>query len=118
MKNTFEAEYKKRRKEYDENENFRVALEKEFNENPKHIKYSIGFYRFGEGVPGSEDFILFPIKIIDGRKIFGKLQCKITPYLKYNEKISGHELGTKWVDRKFLILSHDHEYNIYNNLIE
>lgn len=65
-------------------------------------------YRLGFLVEKSRqrlgDALSMPIQLIDGRLSFGKLQFKIVPYgVKEG-------LGSKWVDRKFLVLHHDSNY--------
>ena len=103
------------REEYAEHERFRVAMEEEYIRDPKQMKYSEGFYKVGDSHRLSKDTLLFPVRIIDGRKLFGKLQCLITPICRNDSFLLSSPLGKRWVDRKFLILSHDHDFKQYTS---
>jgi hypothetical protein len=98
-------------------EQLRISMEKEYEKNPHHLKHLLGFYRIGDHAPVIEGTILFPVKITDARKIFGKLQCKISPYCG-NQFFSSTLLGEKWVERRAIILSHDHEFTAYSHVFE
>ena len=106
----FEAERIRIRNEYVQDENFRIEMEKEYLCNPKHMKYAECFYKIGEGSLLSGDTMFFPVKIVDGRKLFGRLQCLIVPVVLGNHGLVATNLGRRWVDRKSLILDHDHDF--------
>lgn len=111
--NLMVSEIARRRKEYNENEIYRAMVEKEYIDNPKNIKYSEGFYVVGKGRVYTKGQLLFPVKIIDGRKMFGKLQCLVTPVCPSENSFFNSPLGKRWVDRDSLILSHDHAFKQY-----
>ena len=111
-------EMEKRREEYAADERFRQAMEKDINKTPSNLKYSRALYRMGKGKMAGQETLLFPVKIIDCRKMFGKIQCEITPLSQTETSLLGSPLGHRWIDRKFLILSHDHEYKSYQQHIE
>jgi len=113
----FNSDIERRRKEYAEDEAYRVVVEKDYELNPKNMKYSDAFYRIGENVLLTKDTLLFPVKIVDGRKLFGKLQCLITPICSGEHTYFATPLGKRWVDRKFVILNHDHEYKQYKSYL-
>jgi len=106
-------------KEYDENENFRKYVEAEIQKNPLGLMNKYAFYRIGALRSPYSDTVLFPVLIIDGRKLFGRLQYLITPLCRTDCGVysRGSPLGKRWVDRKALILSHDHEYRVYERCI-
>jgi hypothetical protein len=107
-------------KQRNEDENYRIFVEKMIQDNPQDtiLMYTDAFFRIGKGLPGRSNVLLFPVKVIKGRKSFGRLQCLITPLLIGNDVgLSDTSLGQRWVDRKFLILSHDHEFKFYQKHI-
>ena len=112
-----DADIQHLRKEYAENERFRLAMEEEYLHDPKQMKYSEGFYKVGDNSSLSKDTLLFPVRVIDGRKMFGKLQCLIKPICTNDGFLSSSPLGMRWVDRKFLILHHDHDFKKYESYL-
>lgn len=66
------------------------------------------FFQQREGK--SKDTLYFPVTVIKGRKMFGKLQCLITPLCLTDNIYNRTPFGQRWVDRKFLVLGHDHEF--------
>ena len=114
----FKDEMAKRREEYAADERFRQMMEEDIIKTPSNLKYSRALYRIGKGKMAGNETLLFPVKIIDCRKMFGKIQCEITPLSKSETDFIGSPLGQRWIDRKFLILSHDHEYKMYQKYIE
>jgi hypothetical protein len=117
MKSTDEA---KRKKQYDEDEHYRKLVESTIQKDPNDsfLRYAAAFYRLGKGWPGVKDTMFFPVKLIKARKSFGRLQCLITPLLT-GEAIFSNDtsLGHRWVDRKFLLLNHDHDFKLYKKYL-
>ncbi|HCE66848.1 MAG: hypothetical protein A2X82_09875 [Geobacteraceae bacterium GWC2_55_20] len=107
-----------RRKEREMDERVRKIIEADIHKDPSNLNYGKAFYRLGELNLAGHENLLFPVKIIGRRKMFGKIQCEITPLSKIDDSLLGAPLGRRWVDRKFLILSHDNEYKIYQQHIE
>jgi hypothetical protein len=97
-------------------EQYRNYVEKMIQDNPQDslLRYSKAFFRAADYKSSSrKNTLLFPVKVIKGRKSFGRLQFLISPLSKTDESLTGTPLGQRWVDRKFLILSHDLEYILY-----
>ncbi len=110
------------REQWKEDEDYRKMVEKMIHDDPgdSALMYAKAFFRLGKaGFPGKKDVLLFPVKILKGRKSFGKLQCLITPLLTGADlPHSDHSLGQRWVDRKFLVLGHDHEFKLYQKFLD
>lgn len=107
-------------KQREEDERYRKCIEKMIYDNPEDsfLKRTKAFFRMGHGLPGRKNAMLFPVKVIKGRKSFGKLQCLITPLSVGADVIfSDTTLGQRWVDRKFLVLSHDQEFELYQKYL-
>ncbi len=105
----------KRSKRYDEDEHYRKYVEAEIKNTPSILSRVEAFYRLGRAWPGVKDTLLFPVIVLEARKSFGKLQCLITPLLAGD--LARSSLGERWVDRKFLILQHDHEFRLYKKYL-
>lgn len=109
------------KKQRDEDEYYRKYVEKMIQDDPQDstLTYANALFRLGKGLPGTKDVLFFPVKIMKGRKSFGRLQCLITPLLTGEYVLlSDTSLGQRWVDRKFLILNHDHEFKFYQKHID
>lgn len=102
-----------RRKEYNENENYRTLVEEGYRKNPMSMKRLEGFFIVGNVSLGAKDQLLFPVRIVEARTLFGNLQCCITAICPNTDLRIGAPLGKRWVDRKFLILPHDHYFLLY-----
>lgn len=114
------ADEAKRKKQRDEDEHYRKHVEAIIQKDPNDsfLRYAEAFYKLGKAWPGVKDTLFFPVKIINARKSFGKLQCLITPLLTGEEIfLNDTSLGQRWVDRKFLILNHDHAFKLYEKYL-
>lgn len=80
----------------------RVRLESEMREHPDSLVGEKAYFRFRR-TNAREDVIYFPVVIKDSRVSFGKIHFLILPF-----SAVGLGLGSKWVERKQLILAHDH----------
>lgn len=110
----------KRKKKYDEDEHYRKYVEAMILKDPNDssLLYTVALYRIGHARRGGNYTLLFPVKILKARKSFGKLQCLITPLLPGDVRFrTASFLGERWIDRKFLLLQHDHEYKIYEKYL-
>lgn len=114
------TENAKRKKKYEEDEHYRKYVETEIQQNPNDstLRYAAAFFRLGKGWPGVKDTLFIPVKIIKGRKSFGRLQCLITPLFPVKSDFTNDtSLGKRWVDRKFLLLNHDHDFKLYKKYL-
>jgi hypothetical protein len=84
--------------------NDRVRLESEIIKSPNSLANEKAYLCLRK-INAAEDVIYFPVVIKDARISFGKIQFLIVPFSASN---SG--LGSRWVERKQLVLAHDYQF--------